>query len=53
MTFAGFEQAELLEVLREAMLQLEYLNFKHPRHGTTEAVIARLRDAIAKVEERR
>jgi hypothetical protein len=41
---------DLLEVLKEAKLQIEYLDEKFVATGTTSAVLARINAAIAKAE---
>ena len=42
--------AEMLDALRDAELQIDYLSVKFQRTGSGEAILARTRAAIAKAE---
>ena len=43
-------EEELIDVIRECKLQLEYLNQKFPQTGTTNSVLSRVDTVIAKYE---
>lgn len=44
------ERTEMVEMLREAALQIEYLHEKFQATGTGETVVARIRMLLARIE---